>query len=128
MERLFKWLFDTRLLVLALVAPGLISCDVFDFNGENIAPASSFPIVYVKRPVQALAEPVDPVSFVAGGDLYWRDAASASAEEINQTRSQPAGSGDVSSPEVSYDGTKVVFSMRRPADNSWNIWLLDVSS
>lgn len=120
--------FISRFFSVALVFPALSSCDAFDFNGENIAPASSFPIVYVKRSVQSLAEPIDPVSFVAGGDLYWRDAASASAEEINLTRTLTNGKGDVSSPEVSYDGSQVVFSMRRFSDSSWNIWLLDVSS
>jgi Hydrazine synthase alpha subunit middle domain len=128
MDWLLKLPLNLRFLSIALVVPALTSCDAFDFNGENIAPASSFPIVYVKRSVQVLAEPIDPVGFVAGGDLYWRSAASASAEEINLTRSQTRGAGDVSSPEVSYDGSKVVFSMRRPADNSWNIWLLDVRS
>lgn len=136
MDWLYKQLLNLRLLIsfwtrfvcVALATPALMSCDAFDFNGENIAPASSFPIVYVKRAVQVLAEPIDPVGYVAGGDLYWRDAASASAEEINLTRSQTGGTGDVSSPEVSYDGSKVVFSMRRPADNSWNIWVMDVSS
>jgi len=123
MERILK-----QFLTLLLLSSALSSCDLFDLNGENIAPASSFPIVYVKRPVQALAQPIDPAAFVAGGDLYWRDAASASAEEINLTRAQTGGAGDVSSPEVSYDGSKVVFSMRRPADSSWNIWLLDVAS
>ena len=128
MDWLLSSLQNSRLLVVVLLVLSLPSCDIFDVNGENISPASSFPIVYVKRPVQALAEPIDPVNFVAGGDLYWRDAASASAEEINLTRSQTAGAGDVSSPEVSFDGTQVVFSMRRPADTSWNIWLLDVST
>ncbi|MDH5425300.1 MAG: hypothetical protein OEY29_09920 [Gammaproteobacteria bacterium] len=128
MERVFKECMRLRYIGMMLIAASLISCNAFDFNGENISPVSSSPIVYVKRPVRALAEPIDPAGFAAGGDLYWRDAASASAEEINLTRTQTAGGGDVSSPEVSYDGTKVVFSMRRPADNSWNIWLLDVST
>ena len=119
---------NLRLASLVLALPVLLSCDALDFNGENISPAESFPIIYVKRSVQALAEPIDPVGFVAGGDLYWRDAASASAEEINLTSSQTSGRGDVSSPEISYDGTQVVFSMRRPADNSWNIWLLNVNN
>ena len=117
-----------RLTVLVFVLPALLSCDALDFNGKSISPASSFPIVYVKRSHQALTEPIDPVSFVAGGDLYWRDAASASASELNLTNAETAGNGDVSSPEISYDGTKIVFSMRRPADNSWNIWTLDVAT
>lgn len=128
MDWLLKLPSNLHFLSIALVVPVLVSCDALDVNGENIAPASSFPIVYVKRSVQVLAEPIDPVSFVAGGDLYWRDAASASAKEINLTQSQTSGVGDVSSPEASYDGTQVVFSMRRSADSSWNIWLLDVAS
>ena len=108
--------------------PAIIACDALEFNGENISPADSYPIVYVKRSVAALAEPIDPHSFVAGGDLYWRDAASASATEINLTDSITSGLGDVSSPEVSYDGNTVVFSMRRTSDTAWNIWQMNVSS
>ena len=122
------YLFNLRYLVLVVILPGLIACDALEFNGENISPAESFPIVYVKRSVQTLAEPIDPSGFVAGGDLYWRDAASASAEEINLTKSVTGGSGDVSSPEISYDGTTVVFSMRRSTDAGWNIWTMDVAS
>ena len=122
------YLFKLRLLGLLVVLPGLFACDAFDFNGENISPAESFPILYVKRSVNSLAEPIDPSNFVAGGDLYWRDAASASAEETNLTKSITGGNGDVSSPEISYDGKTVVFSMRRSTDVGWNIWTMDVAS
>ena len=117
-----------RLFLLLALLPAIVACDALEFNGENISPAESYPIVYVKRSVNALAEPIDPHSFVAGGDLYWRDAASASATEINLTQALTGGSGDVSSPEVSFDGTTVVFSMRRAGDTAWNIWQMNVSS
>lgn len=117
-----------RYISLLVLLSAIIACDALEFNGANISPAASFPIVYVKRPVSVLTEPVDPVSFAAGGDLYWRDAASASATETNLTSSLTGGKGDVSGPEVSYDGSIVVFSMRRPADTAWNIWTMNVSS
>ena len=117
-----------RIFLLLGLLPAIIACDALEFNGENISPADSYPIVYVKRSVTALAEPIDPHSFVAGGDLYWRDSASASATEVNLTGSLTGGAGDVSSPEVSYDGNTVVFSMRRASDTAWNIWQMNVSS
>ncbi|MDH5517952.1 MAG: hypothetical protein OEY36_09085 [Gammaproteobacteria bacterium] len=120
--------FNPRLAWLFIALPALNSCDALNFHGASITAASSFPVVYVKRSVRALVQPVDPVSFVAGGDLYWRDAASASAAEKNLTLSETDGHGDVSSPEISFDGSSIVFSMRRPGDNSWNIWTLDVAS
>jgi len=83
-------------------------------------------IAYVKRPTSTLGNPTDAIMFTAGGDLYLREKSSPSAAEINITGSQTNGTGDVSDPEVSYDGTKLLFSMRRAADPGWRIWEYDI--
>jgi hypothetical protein len=96
------------------------------------------PIAYVKRPV-----PVDddnniisqnilePAAFNPGARLYIRETDSPSADERIITDSA-FGSGalyDVKDVEVSYDGTRLLFSMRAPTpeddddpEPTWNIW------
>ncbi|HWR87057.1 MAG TPA: hypothetical protein VN277_01405, partial [Acidiferrobacterales bacterium] len=83
-------------------------------------------IAYVKRPTSSLGNPTDAITFTAGGDLYMREKSSPSAAEINITGSLTNGQGDVSDPEVSYDGKKLLFTMRRAADPGWRIWEYDV--
>jgi hypothetical protein len=90
------------------------------------------PIAYVKRPVSATA-PTDirvTQTFEAGGDLYLRDRASPSAGEYNLTGGVTGGLGDVRDVSVSFDGSKLLFSLRLaliegadPEDQpTWNIW------
>lgn len=81
-----------------------------------------FQIAYVKRPVAAIGAPTDGVTFQPGGDLYVRDLASASAAERNITARYTGGAGDVSDPEVSFDGARLIFAMKGPDDATWNIW------
>ncbi|HET8708509.1 MAG TPA: hypothetical protein VFM46_19530, partial [Pseudomonadales bacterium] len=44
----------------------------------------------------------------------------------NVTFAQTQGKGDVSDPEVSFDGKKIIFSMRREQDPAWHIWEYDI--
>lgn len=81
-----------------------------------------FQIAYVKRPVAAISAPTDGITFQPGGDLYVRDLASASAGERNITARYTGGAGDVSDPEVSFDGARLLFAMKGPDDATWNIW------
>ena len=83
-------------------------------------------IAYVKRPTGSLGNPTDAITFTAGGDLFMREKSSPSATEINITGSQTNGLGDVSDPEVSYDGTKLLFTMRRPGDPGWRVWEYEI--
>lgn len=95
------------------------------------------PIAYVKRPVSATATSDIRVSqaFQAGGDLFLRDRASPSAEEYNITGNVTGGEGDVRDLSVSFDGSKLLFSLRMPlidgADPedqpTWNIWEYDIT-
>ena len=103
-------------------------------GGQNsAASADDVPVAYVKRPLDPQAtmnspvgNPTDSVTFHAGGDLYVREISSASAVETNITSSYTQGRGDVSDPEVSYDGKKILFSMKGPNDPTWNIWEYDL--
>lgn len=96
-----------------------------------------FPIAYVKRTLEigpqgvALLADVRQLGiYTAGGDLYVRDRATASADERNITRRLTGGLGDVRDLEVSYDGSRLLFALRLPdiegADPeeqpTWNIW------
>ena len=108
------------------------------------------PIAYVKRPIDPVAEttplgnPRDSFNYAPGGNLYYRAVASASSPEINLTGAFTAvdesinkdTAGDVSDPDVSYDGSKIVFAMkegeyadRQPEDQpTWNIWEYDTTT
>ena len=100
-------------------------------SGTDTASAQDVPIAYVKRPINAqsmnsaVGNPTDSVTFHAGGDLYVRDISSPSASERNITSVYTQGRGDVSDPEVSYDGKLILFSMKGPGDSTWNIWEYD---
>jgi hypothetical protein len=85
------------------------------------------------------ANPTNGAPSAPGGDLIIREKSSPSAPEINVTASYTQGQGDVSDPEVSYDGKKIVFAMRCPTSNTstigdqpactgrWNIWEYDTT-
>jgi hypothetical protein len=109
-------------------------------NGsDSTTVAGNTPVVYAKRVNTAGLDPLTGSSFVAGGDLMIREVASPSAPEYNITAPITQGVGDVTDPEVSYDGTKIVFAMNCPASNTstiggvpactgrWNIWEYDMS-
>jgi hypothetical protein len=95
-----------------------------------------YPIAYVKRPhpVDNQGDPAqedvrDPLLFSSGGDLYLRSRSSTNGNEQNITASITGGTGDVRDIDVSYDGTKIIFSLRLedpdPNDDiipPWNIW------
>ena len=109
-------------------------------TGQNPDPVViDFPIAYVKQPI-----PVDDngefeqqdlreqITFQVGGNLYYRDRASPSALEVNVTEPIIGDQGDVRDVEIAYDGSKLLFSMRGPADPNldlddedqptWNLW------
>jgi hypothetical protein len=104
------------------------------------AAAGDIPIVYAKRADTVDLNPTDGAGFAPGGDLMLKNKASPGATEHNLTSQFTQTKGDVSDPEVSYDGKKVIFAMNCPADNTatladgskactgrWNIWEYDMS-
>lgn len=134
--------------LIAAIASALTACssgsggtDVTIGSGQNADPVTlDFPVFYVKRPVP---DPDDNNiidnarvldRFEAGADLYMRDRASISAPEVNITAERTGGNGDIRDLEVSYDGSKVIFSMRIVPDPdadplpTWNIWEYDATT
>jgi len=110
-----------------------------------------FPIVYVKRPVlfedddgvmgDLLTTNVrEPTEFYPGAELFIRDRASPSAQELSLTQGIFPDDADGNPPlydvkdiNASADGLRLVFAMRAPEDPNldedeqptWNIWLYD---
>lgn len=115
-------------------------------GGSSTAPsatvtvAGDVPVAYVQRSTQVRMNPTNGAPSAPGGDLMVREKSSASAPEHNITRVITQGVGDASDPEVSYDGKKIVFSLRCPASNTsvidgqpactgrWNIWEYDMTT
>lgn len=123
--------------------------DVTIGSGQGGDPVTlDFPVFYVKRPVPD-PEDDDVVTdvrelrrFEPGADLFMRSTASPSSPEINLTAGETLnGRADIRDVDVSFDGQKVVFSMRVAPANmnlnnvdpdeplpSWNIWQYDVKA
>lgn len=72
------------------------------------------PIAYAMRSNTINANPTNGAPTAPGGDLMIREKSSPSAVEHNITAQFTQGKGDASNPDVSYDGKKIVFSMRCP--------------
>jgi hypothetical protein len=116
--------------------------DVTIGSGQSGDPVTlDFPVFYVKRPVpDATANVVTDARelrrFEPGADLFMRTSASPSSPEINITAPVTGnGRADIRDVDVSYDGTRVIFSMRIAAEGmdlddiepedpipSWDIW------
>ncbi|MCC5810706.1 MAG: hypothetical protein JJU06_10070 [Ectothiorhodospiraceae bacterium] len=100
----------------------LISGCYGDGRDGRVVVEGDFPVVFAQRDVSTAGNPTDAIQFAPGGDLYMLETASPSARKINLTRTHTRGEGDVSDPEVSYDASRLLFSMRGPDDPTWNIW------
>jgi len=109
---------------IAVIVAGLAACTG---SGSTVV-EGDVAVAFVKRPVSALGNPTDAVVTGQGGDLYIRDKSSPSATETNITGSYTKGQGDVTHPNVSFDGTKIVFAMRGPTDPSWGIFEYDTAT
>ncbi len=111
-------------------------------TGETVDPViQDSGIAYVKRPIPldntgvAIDEDArDPLPYRAGGDLFYRTRALPSAKETNITGAITGGQGDVKNVQVSYDGTKLLFSLHLPdieglkddQQPRWNIWEYEI--
>lgn len=62
------------------------------------------------------------IRFYPGGNLFMLDSLSPAARARNVTNLK---AGDVQDVEVSYDGTKILFSMRRDASDTWHLWRIN---
>ena len=129
-----------------MLSVSVIGCDVASTDSAGATGPDpgvfDYPIAYVKRPIYVdnndnpVQEDIrDPLLFSGGGDVYLKSRSSASAAEINITSSVTLGAGDVKDIDVSYDGRKLLFSLRledaNPNDNvipSWNIYEYDLDN
>jgi mono/diheme cytochrome c family protein len=129
----------TAVLGLAAVL-GIAGCSGSSTQSDStLTVEGNVPIAYAKRSTSLNINPTNGAPFAAGGDLMIREKSSPSAPEVNVTAAITQGKGDVSDPEVSYDGRKIVFAMRCPTSNTssvggvaactgrWNIWEYDMS-
>jgi hypothetical protein len=106
---------------------------------DSLSIEGAIPIAYVKRVNTLGANPTNGAPFAAGGDLMVKELSSPSATEHNLTSAITQGKGDASDPEVSYNGKKIVFSLKCPASNTsqvdgvkactgrWNVWEYDMT-
>jgi mono/diheme cytochrome c family protein len=97
-------------------------------SSSAVVVEGDFPVVFAMREVSAVGNPTDGAMFAPGGDLMLKDLSSPTAPLVNLTADYTLGEGDVSDPEVSYDGERVLFSMRGPNDPTWNVYELDLPS
>ncbi len=108
---------------------GLAGCGGGEETGSSaVVVEGDFPVVFAMRQVSAVGNPTDGAMFAAGGDLMMKDLSSPTAPLVNLTADYTLGEGDVSDPEVSFDGERILFSMRGPNDPTWNVYELDLPS
>ncbi|MDJ0831973.1 MAG: hypothetical protein QNJ69_00525 [Gammaproteobacteria bacterium] len=100
------------------------------------------PIAYVKRPIpvdeddeEIESDLREPLFFGEGGDVYIRSNSTVTATEINITSAVTGGQGDVKDLKPSFDGKKLLFTLRlfdpNPNDDdtpSWNIYEYDLEN
>ncbi|MBW8757782.1 MAG: hypothetical protein JF586_09255 [Burkholderiales bacterium] len=109
-------------------------------ESNTVTVQGDVPIVYAKRVSTIGLNPTNGAPTAPGGDLMIREKSSPSAPEHNITAQFTMGKGDAATPEVSWDGKKILFSMRCPADNAvkigdvaactghWNVWEYDMTT
>lgn len=119
-------------------------------GGQNADPVVlEIPIAYIKRPLPEQASDLrDPLAFNPGAQLWVRDRASTTAEEVDVTAqiseivAQETGADqdtiaiDIKGLESSFDGKQLIFSARavpEPVDanlenTTWNLWVFDVET
>jgi hypothetical protein len=121
----------------ALVLPGCSGSGQSD--EDEIGIEGAVPIAYVKRVSTIGANPTNGAPSAPGGDLMVKTLSSPAGTEHNLTESITQGNGDASDPEVSYNGKKIIFSLKCPTSNTsqidgvractgrWNIWEYDMT-
>ncbi len=106
-------------------------------RGEVAAMASgdTVPLIYVQRPANQLAGPLEFDTYQAGADLRVADASlgdQGAVTGVGASRSLLGGCGvnpadvDVRGPDVRHDGTSIAFAMRTSASDPLGLWLVNV--
>ena len=137
---------NTTSRILSLAAVALAGCATGHDGDVNIGSGQSpdpvvldVPVAYVRSPLPVDLTDLDDIdvreleTFTAGADVWLRDRAAPDVPEVNITERVTGGLWDARDIDGSYDGTKVVFSMRMPLipgamdseQPTWNIWEYD---
>ncbi len=125
---------------LALIT--LAACDTSSSGGGIDPGIIETPIAFIKRPIPrddmgntVQTDLREPLLFSGGGDVYLRTSTTVGADVFNLTASVTGGTGDVKGLNASYDGTKLIFSLRledpNPNDNvvpTWNVYEYDLEN
>lgn len=115
---------------LPAILAGLSGC-LGGSSGDPVVVEGDFPVAFVQRDLSAIGNPTDGAIYVPGGDLILVDLASPSADKKNITATIVQGPHDVSDPEVSYDGKRLLFAMKAPQwqnNSTWNLFEYDTES
>jgi hypothetical protein len=108
-------------------------------DDDSLSLEGAVPIAYVKRINTIGMNPTNGAPSAPGGDLMVKEMSAPGAAEHNLTASITQGKGDASDPEVSYNGKKIIFSLKCPVSNTsqvdgvkactgaWNIWEYDMT-
>ncbi len=124
------------LLSLLFILPTLTGCIGEDEQTPDPV-VKDFGIAYTKRAIPTDEDGLfiadderEILTFREGSDLYLRHRASPSAAEQNITLRKTDGKGDVKDISASYDGSKLIFSMRLSDQDSdtWNLWEYDIQN
>jgi len=88
-------------------------------------------VVFVNRSVDSIGNPLDPIEFKAGGDLFTLVPGTPSGQLRNITADQTNGAGDVSSPEIFPQTNggpfRVVFSMNKGNGDHWHLYEVQIN-
>jgi hypothetical protein len=129
--------------ITAITALSMGACSPGPGNSDSVTVEGNVPLAYVKRPISTLGNPTDSIMTGSGGDLFIREKSSPSAPEMNITGAMTQGAGDVSDPEVSFDGKRILFAMRCAGqsakacldpdntgtnDTRWRVWEYDTGT
>jgi len=135
---------NAKTLVGAMVPLSLVLVACSGSGGDPTTVNGNVPFAYVQRVSTVGLDPTSAASMVPGGDLFIQTVSSPSSPAAyNVTQSITQGVGDVADPQVSFDGTKIVFAMNCPTSNTsttvvnnatvaactghWNLWEYDMS-
>lgn len=134
---------SANLLSVSVLFLTLTACGGGEGDSEaNALGIQDISIAYIKRPTPRdnngnirANDMRQPAAFSQGGDLYVQSRASTSSSTTNVTKRITNELGDVRDVSVSYDGTKLIFSLRiqDPIPNdgivpSWNLYEYDITN
>jgi len=142
---MFLFWLKSRRVVSKYIVWGLLAV-VLTATGCGLKPPeetvilNQVPMAFVTRPISAngapqFGEPTNITSYSPGGQLLIRFNSTTKSVAYRITQPLTLNDGDVSDPESSFDGKKLVFALRCGinasglcnGNNTWNIWEYDMT-